>query len=183
MAIATSTILIGAAVAGTAVAVGGAVKSTKAAKAAAATATEATQVQIQQQQQTATRQRRSAVRSSIIARARGQQIAQQRGVATSSGFQGGISSLSSQLGANLGFGSMMSGLGQRYTGLSGLAAQQTAASQRYGAISNIGMQVAQFGFSNMGPRASSPSSAGFPLSAGEETFGTGSDYITSSTAG
>lgn len=177
MAIATSTILIGAAVAGTAVAVDQTIKSTKAAKAAASTAQQATQVQIQQQRETATRQRRSAVRSSIIARARGQQIAQQQGVATSSGFQGGISSLSSQLGANLGFGSMMSGLGQQFTGLSGLAAQQTAQSQRYSAMANIGMQVAQFGFSNMGPRASSP------LSAGEKTFGTGSNYITSSTAG
>lgn len=138
----------GAAIYGTAAAIGGTVKSAKAAKAAAATATEATQVQIQQQQQTATRQRRSAVRSSIIARARGQQIAQQRGVATSSGFQGGISSLSSQLGANLGFGSMMSGLGQQFTGLSGLAASQSADAQRYGAIASTGMQVAQFGFSN-----------------------------------
>ena len=171
------TIATGAAIYGTAAAIGGTVKSAKAAQAAASTAQQATQVQIQQQRQTATRQRRSAVRSSIIARARGQQVAQQRGVATSSGFQGGISSLSSQLGANLGFGSMMSGLGQQFTGLSGLAAQQTAQSQRYSAMANIGMQVAQFGFSNMGPRSSSP------LSAGEQTFGTGSDYITSSTAG
>ena len=54
--------------------------------------------------------------------------------------------MSSQLGANLGFGSMMSGLGQQYTGLSGLAAQQSADAQRYGAIASTGMQLAQFGF-------------------------------------
>ena len=153
--VALTTIAIGAAVVGTAVAVDQTIKSTKAAKAAAGTAQKATEVQIQQQKQTATRQRRSAVRSSIIARARGQQVAQQRGVATSSGFQGGISSLSSQLGSNLGFGSMMSGLGQQYTGLSGLASSQTAASQRYGAIANIGMQVAQVGFGNIKPTAAS----------------------------
>ena len=144
----------------------------KAAKAAATTAQQATEVQIQQQRQTATRQRRSAVRSSIIARARGQQVAQQRGVATSSGFLGGVSSLSSQLGANLGFGSMMSGLGQQYTGLSGLAASQSADAQRYSAIASTGMQVAQFGFSG---GAKNP----FTIN----NSGAGSDYITSSTAG
>lgn len=137
---ATTAAVAGAVVYGTA-AVVSTKKSIDSSKAAVATAQKATEVQIKQQKETATRQRRSAVRSSIIARARGQQVAQQRGVATSSGFLGGISSLSSQLGANLGFGSMMSGLGQQYTGLSGLAASQSADAQRYGAMANTSMQM------------------------------------------
>lgn len=137
---ATTAAVAGAVVYGTA-AVVSTKKSIDASKAAASSAEKATQVQIQQQKETATRQRRSAVRSSIIARARGQQVAQQRGVATSSGFLGGVSSLSSQLGANLGFGSMMSGLGQQYTGLSGLAASQSADAQRYGAMASTSMQM------------------------------------------
>ena len=162
----------GAAVYGTTAAVVSTKKSVKAAEAASTTAAQATQVQIQQQKETATRQRRSAVRSSIIARSRGQQIAQQRGVATSSGFLGGISSLSSQLGANLGFGSMMSGLGQQFTGLSGLAAQQTAQSQRYGAIASTGMQLAQFGFGSgqvTNPFAVNNTGAGLGLGGGTAT--------------
>ena len=141
---ALTTVAVGAAVAGGVTAgVVGTVKSVKKAEAAAVSARQATQVQIVQQQQQAIRQRRSAVRSSVIARAQAQQAAQTRGVGTSSGALGGLASLSSQLGANLGYGSMMSGLGQQFTALSGLSAQQSADSAKFGAIANIGFGVAK----------------------------------------
>jgi hypothetical protein len=128
------------------------VKSVKKAEAAAVSARQATEVQIVQQQQQATRQRRSAVRSSVIARAQAQQAAQTRGVGTSSGALGGLASLSSQLGSNLGYGSMMSGLGQQFTALSGLSAQQSADSAKFGAIANIGFGLAK-GAVSYGPGA------------------------------
>lgn len=145
-----ATVAGGAIIAGTTAGVVSTVKSVKKAEAAATSARQATEVQIVQQQQQATRQRRSAVRSSVIARAQAQQAAQTRGVGTSSGALGGLASLSSQLGANLGYGSMMSGLGQQFTALSGLSAQQSADSARFGAIANIGFGVAK-GAVNYGP--------------------------------
>ena len=120
------------------------IKSSKKAGAAARSARSATEVQIKQQKETAKQARRSAVRSSIIARSQGTVGAQASGTQSSSGFLGGMSSLTSQLGSNLGFGSMMSGLGENYTALSGLAAQQSAESAMYGAKANLGFQVMDF---------------------------------------
>ena len=157
LALATSLSTVGVIAAGTAIygataGVVSTVKSVKKAEAAATSAKQATDVQIVQQQQQATRQRRSAVRSSIIARAQAQQAAQARGVGVSSGSLGGLASLSSQLGANLGYGSMMSGLGQQFTALSGLSAQQSADSAKFGAIADIGFGLARSAVSS-GPGA------------------------------
>ena len=120
------------------------IKSSKKAGAAARSARSATEVQIKQQKETAKQARRSAVRSSIIARSQGTVGAQASGTQSSSGFLGGMSSLASQLGSNLGFGSMMSGLGENYTALSGLAAQQSAESAMYSAKANLGFKVMNF---------------------------------------
>ena len=120
------------------------IKSSKTAGAAARSARSATEVQIKQQKETAKQARRSAVRSSIIARSQGTVGAQASGTQSSSGFLGGMSSLTSQLGSNLGFGSMMSGLGENYTALSGLAAQQSAESAMYSAKANLGFKVMNF---------------------------------------
>ena len=49
--------------------------------------------------------------------------------------------MASQLGSNLGFGSMMSGLGENYSALSGLASQQSAESAMFGAKANLGFNV------------------------------------------
>ena len=117
------------------------IKSSKKAGAAARSARSASEVQIKQQKETAKQARRSAVRSSIIARSQGTVGAQASGTQSSSGFLGGMSSLTSQLGSNLGFGSMMSGLGENYTALSGLAAQQSAESAMFGAKANLGFNV------------------------------------------
>ena len=140
-AIAASTAAIGAAVVYGGYAVDQSIKGSKKAAAAARSARSATEVQIKQQKETAKQARRSAVRSSIIARSQGTVGAQATGTQSSSGFLGGMSSLASQLGSNLGFGSMMSGLGENYTALSGLAAQQSAESAMFGAKANLGFNV------------------------------------------
>ena len=120
------------------------IKSSKKAGAAARSARSASEIQIKQQKENAKQARRSAVRSSIIARSQGTVGAQASGAQSSSGFLGGMSSLSSQLGSNLGFGSMMSGLGENYTAMSGLAAQQSAESAMFGAKANLGFKVMNF---------------------------------------
>ena len=143
------------AVAGTAYSVDQAQKSAKAQKAAAGK-------QVEMQQQQAARERRSAIRANIVRRAQLQAQAEAAGVATSSGALGGQTSLSSQLGANLGFGSMMSNLSQQYTQLTAQAADYSARSQMGSAIGNLGFQSAQFamggGYQNLGAnmKASSP---------------------------
>ena len=134
------------------------VQGQKAAKAQRAAAGK----QIEMQQQQAARERRSAIRANIIRRAQLQAQAQAMGVEGSSGVMGGQTSLSSQLGANLGFGSMMSGLSQQYTGLTAQAADYSARSQMGSAIGGLGFQSAQFamggGYQNFGAnmKASSP---------------------------
>ena len=125
------------------------IKSSKKAGAAARSARSASEVQIKMQKENAKQARRSAVRSSIIARSQGTVGAQASGTQSSSGFLGGMSSLASQLGSNLGFGSMMSGLGENYTALSGLASQQSAESAMFGAKANLGFQVMNTAMSTM----------------------------------
>ena len=61
-----------------------------------------------------------------------------------SGFLGGQSSLMSQLGANLGFGGMMSGLSSDYTQLSSDAAALTGQAQIASSRANLGFQAATF---------------------------------------
>ena len=158
--IAASTAVIGAAVVYGGYAVDQSIKSSKAAGAAARSARSASEIQIKQQKENAKQARRSAVRSSIIARSQGTTAAEAGGTLTSSGFQGGISSLSSQLGTNLGFGSMMSGLGENYTAMSGLAAQQSAESAMFGAKANLGFNLMQIGMGAKGPSAPIPTDGG-----------------------
>jgi hypothetical protein len=68
-------------------------------------------------------------------------------VAGSSGAEGGVSSVSSQGGANLGFSSQMSGLGQQFTALSGQAASLASKSQSQAAMGSLGFQAYSFGSS------------------------------------
>ena len=122
---------------------GATVKSMEAAQAAAGYQRQAMQAQATMQQQQALRQRRSAIRSSILARSQMRAQAQALGTFDTSGFAGGLGSISSQLGANLGFGSMMSGLGEQYSQLSMAAVQQQGQAALYGAIADIGFGLGQ----------------------------------------
>jgi hypothetical protein len=141
----------GAAIVGTAVAVGGTVVSMQSAQASARAQRQAAQRQIRMQQAEAARQRRGAIRQSILARAQARTVAATTGQVAGTGFLGGMASLTSQLGANLGYGTMMSGLGQEYTALSGQAAYLASRSQMAEAIAGLGFgmvgrsgQIGQF---------------------------------------
>lgn len=143
------------AIAGTAYSVDQSQKAAKAQRAAAGK-------QVEMQQQQVARERRSAIRANIIRRSQLRAQAEAANVAGSSGFFGGQTSLTSQLGANLGFGSTMSGLSQEYTQLTAQAADFSARAQMGSAIGSLGFQSAQFamggGYQNFGAnmKASSP---------------------------
>ena len=123
------------------VAVVGTVKAVKEQKKAASAQRAASEKQIAMQQQQVARERRSAVRSAISRRSQMRAQAEAANVATSSGFLGGQTSLFSQLGANLGFGSTMSGLSQEYTRLTAQAADFSARGQMAQAVAGIGFQA------------------------------------------
>jgi hypothetical protein len=110
----------------------------------------AAQTQATMQREQASRQRRSAIRQSIAARAQLQAAAQVRGLGETSALAGGLASISSQLGANLGFGTMMSGLGEQYTQLSARAAQQAGMGELGMAVGGLGFQAAQFSMTPTG---------------------------------
>jgi hypothetical protein len=105
----------------------------------------AAQTQVRMQQQQVARQRRQAIRGSIIRRQQARAQAQALGVADTSMLAGGLTGLSSQLGANLGFGSMMSGLGQQYTGLTAQAAQFQGRSSLFGQFGQMLLGAPTFG--------------------------------------
>tara|TARA_R110001606_G_scaffold248310_1_gene396331 strand:- start:6678 stop:7190 length:513 start_codon:yes stop_codon:yes gene_type:complete len=121
----------GAAIYGAGLAVAGTIKQGKAAEARASAQAKASNLQ-------AKRQRRSAIRSNILASARARASAQASGVGQSSGIQGATGSGRSGLGAELGFGSQMSGLG-------GQISQFALQEQKYGALAKLGTQVAGIG--------------------------------------
>lgn len=133
----------GAAIVGTTAAIGGTVVSMQEAQASARSQRQAAQRQIRMQQAQAARQRRGAIRQSTLARAQARNVAAATGQAAGSGFLGGMASLTSQLGANLGYGTMMSGLGQEFTALSGQAAYQASRSEMAGAIANLGFGMVE----------------------------------------
>ena len=156
-----TTLVGGAVVAGATAGVVGTVKSVKSAKAASATAVQVAQAQVQQQQVAATRQRRQAVRSFIRRRSQLRAAAAAGGI-QGSGVAGGLASLSSQFGANLGFGGQMGALSGRITTLSGLQSTQQAQSGMYSNIASLGFglagagmkfapQIGQFGEDMMPP--------------------------------
>lgn len=134
----TALVATGTAIYGTAASISASNKAMRAQK-------QATQVQIRQQKEQTKRARRSAVRQSIMARARAANVAATQGLTDTSAVRGGLGGLSSQLGANLGYGSMMSGLSQQLTSLSGLAAQAQGQAQLFGQVASLAMPFADFG--------------------------------------
>ena len=102
----------------------------------------AARAQARQQQAQAARQRRAAIRQSVLARAQASTVAAATGQTAGTAFQGGMASLTSQLGANLGYGTMMSGLSAEYSRLSDRAALYAGRSQLFESIANIGFGMA-----------------------------------------
>lgn len=113
------------------------VQSLKAQKKSIAFQQQATQSRIKMQQQEAMRERRRGIRTAMIQKAQMRAQAEAMGTSQTSGFAGGTTSVSSQIGSNLGFGSMMSGLGQQYTSLTGQAADAQSRAQLFGTMGNM----------------------------------------------
>ena len=127
----------------------------------------AARVQARQQQAQAARERRGAIRQSILARAQARTVAATTGQVAGTGFLGGMASLTSQLGANLGYGTMMSGLGQEYTALSGQAAYLASRSQMAEAIAGLGFgMVGRSGQIGQFVSGLTPAPTGSPLGGG-----------------
>lgn len=110
------------------------------------------------QQALATRKsRRQAIRQAQITRSQAIASSQAGGTGTSSGNAGGIGSLTSQLGSELGFSSQMSGLSHQ---IGNLQSQISTA----GAITGLGGSLFNFGMSggSLFPKqtATSPAAAG-----------------------
>ena len=129
-------IIGGVVVAGATAAVGGTIQANRAQKAAAQAQQRASNLQ-------ARRQRRQAIRQNILASARARATAQSAGTVTSSGLSGAVGAGRSQLGAEFGFGTQMSGLSAEIANFQGQA-------QRASNIASLGMQAVGFGLSQNG---------------------------------
>ena len=146
---ATATV-VGAATVGGALAIGGTVASVKSSKKAGRAATAAAERQIQVTKAAETRRRRTSIRSFLRTRERLRSASAVSGVETSAA-AGGLASLSSQFGANLGFGAQISSLNQQITALSGIQSTQTALSGMYGNIAGFGLNMMGSALSRMPP--------------------------------
>lgn len=94
----------------------------------------------------ARRERRSAVRQTIATRARLQAQAQAAGAGATSAAYGGVASLSSQLGSNLGYGSQIASLGRDYSTASMRAVDFQAQSGLYQQRAQANQMYSQMGF-------------------------------------
>lgn len=101
------------------------------------------EIQRQQAQAQANRQRRQAIRQNLIARSQLENQATAAGVSGGSGFAGGLSSATSQFGANLGYSGTQQGLQNRLFQAQSAQASATGLSQTFGAIGSLGFKLAQ----------------------------------------
>ena len=129
----TAAVIGGVVVAGATAGIVGGIKAGKAGKAAVAIQQKAAKL-------TAKRQRRSAIRSNMIATARARATAQAAGTTQSSGLSGAVGSGRSQLSGALGYSTQQSGLSSQVTALG----QKQA---KYNQISNLGFKAMGFGMS------------------------------------
>jgi hypothetical protein len=125
-------------------------RAEEASRNAAAAQKQAAEAQQRQQELAASRERRQAIRAGIVQRARLRAQAQVMGAGGGSGVAGGISSISSQIGANLGFGTQMTGLGREYTAATGRAADFGAQAGIYQARASSASQMSGMGFDLFG---------------------------------
>lgn len=97
----------------------------------------------QQRQQAlkAARSRRMAFRELQIKRAQAQASQAALGLSGSSGAAGGYASLTSQYGANLGYGSSMTNLSREITGFSAISQTAQSNAQTGAAVSGLGLST------------------------------------------
>lgn len=122
------------AVIGLAVGVGSAVAATKAQKKQAAAQQKVQKVQVR-------RQRRAAIRSNKLARARVEATAAGTGTSDSSGLSGGLGGATSNLFSGLGISTQLSAI-------SGDISKYGLQASQYQALGGLGMQAFQFGMDN-----------------------------------
>lgn len=101
---------------------------------------QATATQRRQAQEQAQFERRRAIRQTLMERALAVNVAATTGLEGGSAARGGITSIGSQLGTNLGFTSLQSGLSNQYY-------QQTQRAQTLGGVSSLFTGLSNLGFS------------------------------------
>ena len=142
---ATTAVATGVAVAGYgALAVSQTRKSVKLGQQAVAVQTQAAETQRKQEAARETRSRRASIRSFLRQRKRIEAAGAVGAGRAISSRGGALGSLSSQLGANLGFSSMMSGLSSQYSSLTQQAALLQGQANMAGAYGKLGFQMAGF---------------------------------------
>ena len=104
---------------------------------AARASQEANQLQRQQMALEQARQKREAIRAARSARGRAVNVAANQGVSGSSGAQGGISSIGSQLSYNLSFLDQQEGLADQASAALGRARMHESRAQTWGAMANL----------------------------------------------
>ena len=125
---------------GTASGVASVVQGNKAAKAQQ----RGVEAQRQQAQAQANRSRRQAIRQNLIARAQLQNQATAAGVSGGSGFSGGLSSATSQFGANLGYSGVQQGLQNNLFQAQSQAVRYQARASAFSSLSSLAFKGASF---------------------------------------
>ena len=136
---------LGVATYGTAYGISQTKKSVKLGQQAVAVQTEAAATQRKQEAARETKSRRASIRSFLRQRKRIEAAGAVGAGRAVSARGGALGSLSSQLGTNLGFSSMMSGLSSQYSSLTQQASMLRGQSDYYGALGGLGFQVASQG--------------------------------------
>jgi len=150
---AVGAVALGAATYGTAYGVSQTKKAAKLGQQAVDVQQKAFATQQKQEAARETRSRRSSIRSFLRQRAR-ISSASAAGAGTAVSARGGaLGSLSSQLGANLGFSTMMSGLSSQYSSFTQQASMLKGQADYASSLGGIGFQVAQLG-ANFAPNLS-----------------------------
>ena len=113
--------------------------------------------QRKQQRNAELRDRKRLNREKLLKTSQARQQAQAAGASETSSIKGGLSSLSSQSGSNLGYSTMQSGLGDRISMNQGLAMKAGAEANMWGAVGGIGSAIGSFsGFGQNNNQATVP---------------------------
>jgi hypothetical protein len=106
---------------------------------------QATATQRRQAQEQAQFERRRAIRQVLMERALAVNVAATTGLEGGSAARGGITSLGSQFGTNLGFTSLQSGLNNQYYQQTQRAETLSGVSNLFTGLSNVGFKMAERG--------------------------------------
>ena len=133
---------------------------------------QATATQRRQAQEQAQFERRRAIRQTLMERALAVNVAATTGLEGGSAARGGITSIGSQLGTNLGFTSLQSGLSNQYYQQTQRAETLGGVSSLFTGLSNVGFGMADRGmtmgdifkpFTPTAPQMGQPTRIGMPL--------------------